>query len=315
MPKEFTHWIIADKTLDNLDKKTEVYRILSQNRELFLLGAVLPDTPAYFAFGRKKKVLREIDKEFHDPKGGSYEPAVRALTHYINTEDDKMKSLLLGTLSHIITDAVFHPFVFHFSGNITPPDRHYRLETYIDLHFASSSDKIIRKYKALLPESKSEIKEIARFMSSYFDSDMTAGRRAFMRAIKHHAFFQSLWQNQSILRFIKKLNKISTIRLDGIIELFYPGGDCGEIFQNNYDYLHPVTGELFNTTIDILGEQAAAEAESFFNNIGNKTGTGELITFLNSQKGKNPVTGLDDGVHGEMKYFNTDIDLDEIIFS
>ena len=44
MPKELTHWILADRALARLSEGSRLREILLNNHDCYLGGAVLPDT-------------------------------------------------------------------------------------------------------------------------------------------------------------------------------------------------------------------------------------------------------------------------------
>ena len=66
MPKEMTHWLIAGKALNRLKPGTEICNILENFKNLYHVGAVLPDTPAHILTGKEKNLVKELDRKFHD---------------------------------------------------------------------------------------------------------------------------------------------------------------------------------------------------------------------------------------------------------
>lgn len=46
MPKEYTHWVLAEKIFLELPG-SQIKHLIEQNKNLYYLGAVIPDTPLY----------------------------------------------------------------------------------------------------------------------------------------------------------------------------------------------------------------------------------------------------------------------------
>ena len=51
MPKEITHWILAEKAYRTLETKSGLKAIIKQYKNLYLAGAVIMDTPFYLLYG------------------------------------------------------------------------------------------------------------------------------------------------------------------------------------------------------------------------------------------------------------------------
>ena len=63
MPKEYTHWVLAEKVLQNAPER--IKRMLSRNRQLYYLGAVAPDTPYYYLFGKDRARFKNAADFLH----------------------------------------------------------------------------------------------------------------------------------------------------------------------------------------------------------------------------------------------------------
>ena len=134
MPKELTHWILAERALAGLEPDNRLHEVIRTHHGLYLAGAVLPDTLLHLALGRHASTALALAHRFHDTDGNSYTPLIRAEEVCGDSLSAPLLACLMGVLSHMEVDIVFHPFVFALggTGDIGP---HYRMETALDVHF------------------------------------------------------------------------------------------------------------------------------------------------------------------------------------
>jgi len=314
MPKEMTHWLIAGKALNRLKPGTEICNILENFRNLYLVGAVLPDTPAHILTGREKNLVKELDREFHDPRESSFAPGARLLSSLDSSITPAYLALLTGTLTHIITDSVFHPFVYYFCG-ADDIRKHYRLETYIDLYFMKQYSRNFRSLKKILKSGEADTKTISDFMNLYFDSESRLKPGVYKKSLRLHALIQSAWLKPSLRKTGRGLNFIPGIKIDDKLELFYPSAHKGEILEGIFSYKNPVTGEEETDSMNSLAEKAVSRIAAVTEGLAeNRTGMG-MSAYLQSLAGPNPLTGLPGRTSDEMEFFSEIKNIDEVIFS
>jgi hypothetical protein len=312
MPKEMTHWIIAGKALNRIDESGKIFKILSSGENLYYLGAVLPDTPAYLITGKDKKTVQALDREFHDPAGSSLAPAASLVQKYGESVPPEIMALLAGTITHIITDSVFHPFVFYYCGHDT--QKHYRLETYIDLYFMSLYKEKFKSFRKILKNVETDIETVSDFMSLYFDRESSLKKNSYRKSLHQHALIQNAWFKPLLRKTSRGFNLIPGINLNQKLELFYPSGLKNKIFQDEYSYRDPVTGEKKRTTITDLAEEAIRRITIILQGLDEISNPEKISKYLLSIKGPNPLTGIEGIKSDEMKFFSEIKDIDEVIF-
>jgi len=151
VPRDITHWLIADDTAALLPPEAFYGGAARRAPALRRLGAVFHDALFYAppALGRFAWVADRLHSEAGED---SFAP-VRAL-HGIVGElraaasplADDVGAFLVGFVSHLHADATFHPLVYYHTGLPGPSGRmastvsqaHRRLEALIDLAFVGS---------------------------------------------------------------------------------------------------------------------------------------------------------------------------------
>lgn len=313
MPKEMTHWLIAEKALNRLSPASSPGNILCSYRNLYHVGAVLPDTPAHLLTGKNRDLVKELDREFHDPQESSFEPAARFLYRHGNSITPQHMALLAGTLTHLIADSVFHPLVYYFCG-ADDMKKHYRLETYIDLYFMKLYSRNFRSLKKILRSEEADTKTVSHFMNLYFDSESRLKPGVYKKTLRLHALIQSAWLKPSLLKTGKGLSFIPGIKIDDKLELFYPSAHKGEILEGIIPYRNPVTGEEKKNSIASLADEAVSRIVTVFETLSSEKTGMEMAASLRSIEGPNPLTGLPGRTSVDMKYFSEIKDIDEVIF-
>ena len=130
MPGIVTHSRVFNDSLQLLDRKEKRTFLLNSIKALFsdpvhrtaaLFGSIGPNIFDYLPF-RSRNGTYGNDISFFLHNGGSG-PLIQRMTEKIFYYADKnnewaaaQRAYLYGFISHIITDACFHPFIFYFSG-------------------------------------------------------------------------------------------------------------------------------------------------------------------------------------------------------
>jgi len=78
MPKELTHWMLAEKSLEQLESTGALHELIVAHRNLYLAGAVLPDTLLHLFYGPWSKQALMLACQFHDTAGNSFMPLIEA---------------------------------------------------------------------------------------------------------------------------------------------------------------------------------------------------------------------------------------------
>lgn len=289
MPKELTHWIIAQRSLDALDHGSETSILLREHYHLYLAGAVLPDTLLHLVRGPDTVVALDLADLFHDTGKNSYAPLISFEENSKEPLSPETKACLLGVLCHMQADIVFHPFVHSISG-WDDIGRHYALETEIDCCLLrNGAEPPVRLMKEIGSAERLEIaEEVCRML---FDPQGRLSQGGVADALELHCKYQGMYDTL----FWKMLMSVCGIlpfkNLRQQRHLFYPllGADRKKTLAGEGSWEHPVTGHLQKTTLKDLADLAVSRTAAFFTQFdGQKT----FKSILEDARGENLLTGL-----------------------
>jgi hypothetical protein len=291
MPKELTHWILAERALDGLDADNRLRGVIGSHRAAYLGGAVLPDTLLHLFRGPHARAALSLGHRFHDTRGNSYAPLILAESNFPNGMPDDLRACLLGVICHMQADMVFHPFVYALGGT-GDMGRHYRLETAIDLH-------LLRKGAVPPARRFAELVTLhtrAVFIQSaglLFDPEQTLPLEALEQALSLHCRLQALYD--------RTIGKIAAAILGTLLgspfreqrQLFYPFSSSAPEYVRSLEaagqWLHPVTGATSKATIDDLADETVRRTIALFRRIADHE---SLAAVLTDPPGTNLLTGL-----------------------
>ena len=140
MPNLRSHILLAEQIYKRIES-AQLREILEKQSALYCLGAVVPDI---FLYNILWWELPHLDDILHDyPKPRS----VAMIRHMLNELkassplDPEKTAFILGLMTHILAENIFHPAIFYFSGNYYDHDHnerhlavssHRHLETLLD---------------------------------------------------------------------------------------------------------------------------------------------------------------------------------------
>lgn len=290
MPKELTHWLIADQVLAGLDNNSRLRGIIAAQLATYRCGAVLPDTLLHLFRGPWAAEALELAHSFHDSAGNSFAPLIRAEAGFPDGLPAPLLACLLGVITHIVTDICFHPYVFALTG-AAGIGRHYRIETDIDCYFLSTGlAPTARTLSSLVsPENRKTLVSVCALL---FDPQGRLPRPALEQALALQCRFQAMY-DQTFWKLVVRL-------LAGVIgspfrekrHLFYPMSHshaAKRITGRDQGWRHPVSGELQQSTPHGLAREAVDRCISLFTLIEER---GTLSAALDSSPGENLLTGL-----------------------
>jgi len=326
MPKYITHWILAEKIYLNIDDNSALKEIIKRHKNLYLTGSVILDTPFYLIVGKDGYLMNKLAEKIHDTPDNSYEIIETVIRAYKKQLPDSVLALLLGIITHIQADAVFHPFVYYFSGTGISGKkeraRHHILESHMDLYF---KDKLDLRNKGLFSEFLKHIemegKIFLKVLSILFSQDQKQDQKInikiIQKALKMNSILQGLFDKNLPRIILQLLNLIPGIDLTDYISYFYPypRPEPDTLFQHPYNYRHPVTGEKFHHSVDELAKQSIQHSLDLFRSIGNNIKNNSLSELFSLLTGPNLYTGLENTRKTDMHFFNTEKDILEVIFN
>jgi len=277
MPKDITHWIVAEKTAARMNESPLGKSALECPGPL-KLGAVFPDMPLYLT-GRSghARLAETVGHEYHGTRGADTYNLLRTiLDHLIKKNQSVQKSntalraFLFGVACHLQTDITFHPLVFYFTGNYHHPGpnqrsravrSHRRFEVLLDLHVCELIDQTPWGFQAVRFWKNFEIRDLL----SWTRSDPVHQQRYSMllRAIKKYLFVQRLFTHPAASRLAAGAHPFLPDAGKEITGLFYwsASTQCMERFRKQWQYLHPVTGEARSASTRELMDQAVEASE------------------------------------------------------
>lgn len=291
MPKEITHWILAERVLDELGESSPLSGLIRANHATYLAGTVLPDTLLHLFRGPHSRVALRLAHRFHDATGNSFSPLIRAEAHYPDGLPPSLLACLLGVISHILTDSVFHPYVYALSG-VDDIGLHYRLETAIDVYFLHRDDTPpVRRLKELTSSENRQV--VLEATALLFDPETELPRTALEQALTLHCRFQAMYDRTWWKLAALILGTLAGSPFREQRQLFYPLGTNGTghrmMIEATGSWKHPVTGALMTTSVDDLALEAVQRTLTIFRRIEKR---GSLAEALEELPGANLLTGL-----------------------
>lgn len=323
MPKEITHWTIAEKTFLQLRDNSHLKETISSHKNLYYIGAVIFDSPFYCLFGKESKKILKVGKYIHNNKNNSFEPIIRILNHFQYEIPKGVWAFISGIVTHITTDSNFHPFINYFSGSKKESSmikrvrcRHHELETLLDLFFLNNVRLINNGLLSLCYRNKEmEEKEFLKIISILYWGRPDSDTQLIKRAFKLHCRIQKLFLKRWLIQLLKFVNLIPGLNLEEEIALFYPrfAPIYSPFFQSPIIYYHPLTGEKKKKTLAQLVEKSIYDSLQILNELGKNWGSENNIEIFSKHIGPNLNTNLINTCAEDMHFFDTSIEIKKMI--
>ncbi len=254
MPKEFTHWLVADVVKDRLSAGP-LKTALEENPNLFHLGAVLTDSPYYSVFSNRGRSFKKLADALH---GEHFAYPFRNLVfRYGARPDSKRLAFLAGALCHITADSTLHPLVYYFTGHSEASDTesarhasglHRKLETLIDIaSCCGDGKKEPLSLFELARKNELPMREFESFLSRFYGASAVEYHADARFALRCHAGISGL-ARQRPLYYIMTLANIACVkRFEQIRALFYPRLKIKntDFFTRQLNYKNPRTGQQY----------------------------------------------------------------------
>lgn len=326
MPKEITHWTLAKTAFRQLGATSPLRSLLETHENLYLVGAVILDSPFYMQWGRGAAWIRNQSEKIHDTGQNPFAALVPVLENPSSDSRDGSVALLAGMTTHVFVDAAFHPLVIHFSGNPNAPDkkmrqrarvRHHLFETYLDLFFAGNSPFSIKTstFSRFLKKIDIPRPAFMKMVSTLFSAATPQETALIQKAVQLHAALQSLFRRTLLKKGLHVLNRFPGVRLEAVISNFYPARIPGPetLFPRPISYRHPVTGDKRYVPVERLQEDALASIQKAFAVLDDALQRRAPDQGFAALKGTNLYTGMAGRRLADMRYFNDTIDLMSVI--
>jgi len=326
VPKELTHWTLAMEVRNALPSGP-LKKCLETHLPLYLFGAVVHDSSYYTIRGHPFPSLDHAEKILNGTAGEDTFDSIRRLLKDEPRGNPATLALAVGALTHILADASFHPLVYYVSGrrvsgdrdrNRTASIRHHTFETYLDIYVASAQSLPnrgrVRNLLKGIPVSRSWL---VQRISAFYGVQGSAGKTSIRRAIRNHAWIQSLFFRPSIRFLVNALGTLPIFDRDLILSSFYPSPEPVKIpfFEHPIEYRHPVLGNPIQTTIQEMGKQTAARLIELLTPLDELLAAGQAHLFLDGMHGPGLSTGLLGVPYDSMVHFETATPMMELLLN
>ncbi len=257
MPKEVTHWLVAEGMAKALARSIPGESAVRYPADRSF-GAIYPDILFYLPGGGEEVTLAH---RYHGVDGEDTYNLIRWAVSRI-TEPNRpcpWWSFVVGLISHIVADQVFHPMVYYFTGNDESRDEgdriqaiidHRKWECLIDLHLVGRRNLRTKKLEDMVSSLELPMSEI-----------LTLDPRAtdlFPRALKYFVRLQKMFSQPILLWCLGIVQPLLPTYLQGISALFYRR-DLDQFLPYMAEtliYYHPITGDKEEVTVKQLLDRA-----------------------------------------------------------
>ena len=290
MPKELTHWILAERSLAALSSTNSLRAIIMDHHDIYLGGAVLPDTLLHLFRGPHAHKALDLALRFHNSAGCSFAPLIAAEQRYPDGLPPSLMACLLGVITHMHVDIVFHPFVYALAGT-GDIGRHYRVETDIDCYLMCQGTlPAVRRLGDFLSPSVHD--SLVTTCTLLIDPDNLLPRTAIDQALKRHSRFQGMYDRTHWKLAVRLAARLAGSPFTRQRHLFYPlTGSHATRFDGRdaVEWRHPVSGETRQTSVEQLADEAVQRISGSFERIETD---GSLAKALVDKPGENLLTGM-----------------------
>ncbi len=279
MPKEVTHWLIAEAVSKKLEG-TFLEEPLRLNKNLLHIGAIIHDAPYYYLKGDFDSRFGSLPTRLHGTVDDAVE-LVETLLRYLMTQPEKervkLTAFLVGLVTHLFADALMHPLIFYLTGPYDSPDvrirsaarqDHRMLESLVDMYLAGGYEAV-RGFSlaAYIRHSEMPLLTLHDHLDRTWlgDEDTERFAEGLLSSFRLFAFMQSLYRKRLAGRIAPFLLRVSPPQVREIVALVYSPGlmsQCPKI-EGDIPYRHPSTGEHRRGNIRALFRESVERSAGF----------------------------------------------------
>ena len=279
MPKEITHWLLAEEVSRRL-RGTPFEEPLRRNGNILRIGAIVHDAPYYYLKPDRGTRFGDLPRKLHGTADDAYE-LIGALLSYTlerpGQDREPLLALLVGLVTHLFADALMHPLIFYLTGRYDDPSfrhgtvarqDHRRLESLIDMHLVGGHERV-RNYSlsAVLRSAEAPLTRLFTHAgNAWLEPARAPGFAAGLSsAFRLFAFLQGLFRNPLVGRLSFRLFPFAPAIVREVLSLVYSpqlmryeGRVTGAI-----SYRHPCSGREQTHAIAELFQEAAGQSVAF----------------------------------------------------
>jgi hypothetical protein len=280
VPKELTHWHIAREALQR-GVPAQVGEIIACNPALYYIGAIAHDIAFYDLSEPSKLSIERVANQLHGVDGeNTLVPLIEMMETALSQDNQEATlAFLLGMLTHFFADSTFHPMVYYMSGNYFAEDseerskavyRHRLLETAIDLWLETIDpleypSDLIHLWREAGDVGRQALKLLMGHYAYLGDESIIAH---FKKAWRNHRFLQTAFSWSIPWRVLALYRRFGHPSIEKQEALFYPQPLDLSFFNANLDWLHPVTGEPNEMTLNELYDSSVKKVINLFDQLG-----------------------------------------------
>lgn len=308
MPRDITHIVLADEAADIIKNKD-----ISGHREAFHMGCVADDTFLY-------SLSPQLSTRLHGGLGDDTRAVVLAMMDRQRKEKNpskaaEQKAFICGYLCHMAADLTFHPLIYSISGsqvrenNLSMDDVrlskacHRYAETWLDLHLMRKKNlsfKNFRPFRKIITNMAMRVR-LDDFFTDCFQDALKAKKftwgdnfdlqSQFHNGLTRQFFVDKITQNQTVGSILRKLDRVLNGKLKMYTSGFYDiNGKVPQCLTAG-TYVHPVTGETVNKSLDDLEKDAVGCSVRFMQAADEYLKNGNREAFLEAVPNVNLDTG------------------------
>lgn len=327
MPKEITHWLIAEKAAERLAQGTASQALVSHSG-MIRLGAILHDVLYYVRSGKAHiRRCTDIANTLHGAHGEDTFALLRMIASDIDSDNKRgfdtqceaSRAFLFGAMTHYCADVVFHPYIYYISGNCLQNttffqawENHRSLEAAIDLAFCNEHHRAAKKFSLL--------RDISRHSSALQGILQSLAKRQgdFGMNIRWQDYEEGYntlaWLRLLMVSFVPNtlldaaqyaapefIQTIISAETRSYLGLRYTRQSRWSIpaIRQSFPYRHPVSGEHYTATLADLFEQAVQESLNLWGVLENTVLVGKPLRM----QGKSLEVGMQGVPSTAMKTF------------
>jgi hypothetical protein len=336
MPKELSHWILAERTWTLL-KDGPVREAINAHPHFYYLGAIIYDSPFYaLGIGDAQEFARVAGKLHGVTGDDTFEPFRRMIDRYGEDVSAEAMSFIAGTYTHYWGDVIFHPVVNYYSGKYDAKHpakrreaqkRHRAFEAFMDIFFSGvyaretghpgppALGAHLRNDGRLsntLTELEGQQRLVEELVRSFYKPEIED--LPIWPLLKRHAGIQK----QFFRRIVSVPIRTAGLLLGGgmrvVGETFYPTAirrgalkdpeKTLPLFSTVLAITHPNTGEILKGTIEDFAARMTMEAADFIGEFQQHLERGDQRRFLRGQRGSSLEYGCDPSIYPEPVHFD-----------
>jgi hypothetical protein len=336
MPKEISHWLLAEETARRLPAGP-IRASIDAHPGLYELGAVVFDSAFYAVWYGNAAEATRASLRLHGIDGeDTYEPLRRLLMSElagrpVGEKDAKPSTLsfIAGCVTHVMGDTHFHPLVNFFSGKYYAEDpvdrdrsqrRHRRFEAALDRHLLRASAKELRnggKFSRTLADARAAVAHrLETLVAGLYYGPGGPSRAAMMPLLRQHAAFQRLFASATAARSARSIGSFLGGGAARVAAAFYrpdpPEGYA--LFRGAIEYHHPNTGERRRESVAELFDRTAADGAAVLATLGEWVESGDAAADpFGGRRGASLEVGCDLHEHPDLVHTDTATPMDELL--